>query len=142
MTQDQKKPTIDKEALLRRCVYLYSRNPTRALAKTIRKLKSEIRSPNRKPRQRRARKAKRYKQSYSAFIEFYESKEWKELRYKAILTHGRICQCCGATDKPIHVDHIKPRAKYPSLELNLENLQILCENCNIGKGGWDETDWR
>jgi 5-methylcytosine-specific restriction endonuclease McrA len=53
--------------------------------------------------------------------------------------------CCGASAKDgirIHVDHIKPRSKYPKIELDINNLQILCDDCNIGKGNWDETDWR
>ena len=28
------------------------------------------------------------------------------------------------------------------LELQLTNLQMLCADCNVGKGAWDETDWR
>ncbi len=43
---------------------------------------------------------------------------------------------------PLHVDHIKPRSKYPDLALDINNLQILCESCNLGKGAWDETDFR
>lgn len=72
---------------------------------------------------------------------FYESREWKVLRYKAIKLHGAVCQLCGATGQ-MHVDHIKPRSKYPELELRLDNLQVLCADCNIGKGAWDESDWR
>lgn len=80
-----------------------------------------------------------------ARIAFYESDAWKRLRYQALKIHGAICQCCGATRADgvkIHVDHIKPRSKYPHLELELNNLQILCEPCNIGKSAIDETDWR
>lgn len=40
------------------------------------------------------------------------------------------------------MDHIKPRSKYPHLELVFNNLQILCKNCNQGKSNIDETDWR
>jgi 5-methylcytosine-specific restriction endonuclease McrA len=42
----------------------------------------------------------------------------------------------------MHVDHIKPRSKYPALELAEDNLQVLCELCNIGKSNTNETDWR
>jgi 5-methylcytosine-specific restriction endonuclease McrA len=73
---------------------------------------------------------------------FYESREWRELRYTVIKRHGRKCQACGAIDKRIHVDHIKPRSKYPDLALEESNLQILCEDCNMGKSNKDETDWR
>lgn len=76
---------------------------------------------------------------------FYDSDAWKRLRYQALKIHGATCQCCGASRADgvqIHVDHIKPRSKYPELELTLSNLQILCEPCNIGKSASDETDWR
>jgi 5-methylcytosine-specific restriction endonuclease McrA len=77
---------------------------------------------------------------------FLRSYEWRKLRLQAIEKHGRRCQCCGATPDDgvtkIHVDHIKPRRKYPHLALKLENLQVLCELCNHGKGNWNETDWR
>ena len=76
---------------------------------------------------------------------FYESREWRELRYLALQKHGPTCQCCGASSRDgarIHVDHIVPRYKNPALSLVLSNLQILCEDCNIGKGAWDQTDWR
>ena len=76
---------------------------------------------------------------------FLFSFEWRRLRMRAIKLHGARCQCCGATPKEgavINVDHIKPRKKYPELALCLDNLQVLCNECNHGKGNWDETDWR
>ena len=76
---------------------------------------------------------------------FYESREWRNLRYKVLKKHGAKCQCCGRSAKDgiiIHVDHIKPRSKFPELELNEDNLQILCEDCNLGKSNRDDTDWR
>lgn len=77
--------------------------------------------------------------------DFYQSRAWKELRYRALIQCGARCQCCGAsasTGAVLHVDHIKPRSKYPHLQLSLSNLQVLCEHCNYGKGAWDSTDWR
>jgi hypothetical protein len=73
---------------------------------------------------------------------FYKTREWKELRYRTFVKYGRVCQCCGAKDTELHIDHIKPRSRYPQLELNEDNLQILCEPCNIGKSNLDATDWR
>ena len=76
---------------------------------------------------------------------FYESREWRELRYKALVINGASCQCCGATRADgvrLHVDHIKPRSKFPKLQLELSNLQVLCEDCNLGKSNKDITDWR
>lgn len=83
--------------------------------------------------------------------EFYASWEWQTLRKKALNQHGAICQCCGAVPGGktiagipvvIHVDHIKPLSRYWHLRLEPDNLQILCAECNKGKGAWDETDHR
>lgn len=76
---------------------------------------------------------------------FLQSFEWRALRMQALKLHGTKCQCCGATPSTgavMNVDHVKPRKFYPELALVLENLQILCGDCNHGKGNWDETDWR
>ena len=76
---------------------------------------------------------------------FLKTYEWRSLRMLALKNHGARCQCCGATAANgvmIHVDHVKPRKTHPHLALALDNLQILCEVCNHGKGNWDTTDWR
>ena len=68
---------------------------------------------------------------------FYMSREWRDVRYKALVKHGAVCHCCGASrsdGKKLHVDHIKPRSKFPEFALDPENLQVLCDACNIGKG--------
>lgn len=83
--------------------------------------------------------------------EFYKSWEWRTLRMEAIQKHGNSCQCCGAAPgqkdaagAPVRicVDHIKPISKHWNLRLDLSNLQILCDECNMGKGNWSETDFR
>lgn len=77
-----------------------------------------------------------------AFLSTYE---WRKVRMEALKKYGPRCQCCGATPATgavMNVDHIKPRKKWPSLALDVNNLQILCHDCNHGKGNWDETDWR
>lgn len=76
---------------------------------------------------------------------FYESWDWKRLRYRALQKFGRRCLACNATagdGAKIVVDHIKPIRRYWHLRLDPENLQPLCEDCNMGKGSWDETDFR
>ena len=98
-----------------------------------------------------------YEKRISSFIskeikdEFYKSWEWRTLRMEAIHKHGNACQCCGASPahkdaagKPVRicVDHIKPISKYWELRLDPSNLQILCDECNQGKGNWSETDFR
>lgn len=77
--------------------------------------------------------------------EFLQSKEWKRLRYKALKINGNKCQCCGASPKDgavLNVDHILPRRLFPSHALQLENLQVLCSDCNEGKGNWDMTSYK
>jgi len=78
------------------------------------------------------------------YSDFYTSTAWRQLRYLVLKnTEGRCC-CCGASAKDgvqLHVDHIKPRSRYPELELSLDNMQVLCEDCNMGKGAWDNTSW-
>lgn len=75
--------------------------------------------------------------------DFYQSPEWRDVRYKALKKHGAACQCCGAKPPPpLHVDHIKPRITHPYLALHIGNLQVLCADCNKGKGWKDDTDWR
>lgn len=76
---------------------------------------------------------------------FLQSKAWKRLRYKALKLHGNNCQCCGAspdTGAVLNVDHILPRRLFPNHALQLENLQVLCSDCNEGKGNWDMTNFK
>lgn len=77
--------------------------------------------------------------------EFYASWEWKRLRYDFIKDKQRRCECCGASPTDgirIVVDHIKPIRRFWHLRLDRMNLQMLCDDCNMGKGSRDETDWR
>lgn len=76
---------------------------------------------------------------------FYSSDAWRVVRYDALRRSHGICECCGAPPargRPLHVDHIKPRSRFPDLALELSNLQVLCSDCNLGKGNTDEIDWR
>lgn len=85
------------------------------------------------------------KNSYVMGDEFLQSYEWRKLRMVALTKYGARCQCCGASPANgavMNVDHIKPRRIYPELALDIENLQVLCGECNHGKGNWDMTDWR
>lgn len=77
--------------------------------------------------------------------DFYVSREWRQIRYIALRNANGCCQCCGAKAGKgivLHVDHIKPRSKYPELQLSIANLQVLCEDCNLGKSNLWEDDWR
>lgn len=74
---------------------------------------------------------------YKTSDPFLYSKEWRDLRKKAIEMYGTVCVKCGAqsTKKlPINIDHIKPRKYFPHLALEITNLQPLCQPCNKRKG--------
>lgn len=77
--------------------------------------------------------------------EFLSTFEWRRVRMDALETYGAKCMCCGATKSTgviMNVDHIKPRKTHPELALTISNLQILCSDCNHGKGNKYSTDWR
>lgn len=94
-------------------------------------------------------KAKGY--SRGSRDDFYASWGWRTLRMEVLKEHGRRCMCCGATPDmadtagyPVRicVDHIQPLAKRWDLRLDRSNLQVLCDECNQGKGAWDQSDYR
>jgi len=64
------------------------------------------------------------------------------VRYEVLKrAHGR-CELCGcpADLRMLHVDHIDPKSKGGSNDL--DNLQALCDLCNANKGNRDATDFR
>ena len=77
---------------------------------------------------------------------FYKSEEWKRARYLAFTTYGSRCHCCGASPDDgvtsLVVDHIRPLRHHWNLRTDVNNLQVLCNSCNWGKGARDQTDWR
>jgi diadenosine tetraphosphate (Ap4A) HIT family hydrolase len=64
------------------------------------------------------------------------------LYYRVLKEAAGRCALCGATknERPLHVDHIKPRSKGGKTEY--PNLQVLCSKCNLTKGNKDDTDLR
>lgn len=96
-------------------------------------------------RQRRAEKRQKIAAAQTQEGNFYKSWEWKKLRFEILKFYGRRCMCCGAAPedgKVIVVDHIKPVKKFWALRLDFNNCQVLCNDCNMGKSGDDETDFR
>jgi hypothetical protein len=76
--------------------------------------------------------------------DFYASKEWASVRYAALLKADGRCACCGASRNDgavMHVDHVKPRSKFPELALSLDNMQVLCNLCNTAKSNVDMSRW-
>jgi hypothetical protein len=130
------------------CTPCFRNEHDRRFKERVAKSRAEA-APAPKPKPKQA--ANKTPVSASKKVDFYSSWEWRTLRLEAIKKHGRACQCCGATPgmadaagNPVRicVDHIKPLSKYWALRLEPSNLQILCDECNMGKGNWDETDFR
>jgi len=106
------------------------------------------RQKNRAAAEKRHTVGKKPKKTVNKFVttdDFLTTYEWRKLRMEALKKYGPKCMCCGATPATgavMNVDHIKPRKLFPELALELTNLQILCHECNHGKGNWDQSDWR
>lgn len=121
-----------------------SKSQARKKAKSVRS-ESKKATKNRRHEEKRVLAFVASSKINPASPEFLLSFEWRAVRMQAIKKYGAICQCCGAspaTGAVMNVDHIKPRKTHPHLALVLDNLQVLCHECNHGKGNWDTTDWR
>jgi 5-methylcytosine-specific restriction endonuclease McrA len=121
--------------------------PKKKKSKAQKRAAAAIRRANRELASPKPLKAKVVKVSGVdvASVGFLETFEWRKVRMQALKKYGPKCMCCGATPSTgavMNVDHIKPRKLFPSLALDVNNLQILCHECNHGKGNWDSTDWR
>lgn len=64
---------------------------------------------------------------------FLKSDAWKIIRVEVFKKYGKRCVKCGSHSR-IEVDHIKPVYNFPTLRLDLNNLQPLCHECNSIKG--------
>ncbi len=74
------------------------------------------------------------KYNRAARDEFFASQEWKDLRWIILKRDGHRCRGCGAIDCRLHVDHIEPVSMNWDRRADPTNLQVLCEECNMGKG--------
>ncbi|MGE7091670.1 HNH endonuclease [Lysinibacillus sp. NPDC048646] len=66
-------------------------------------------------------------------MKFYKSREWMQLRQKALMRDNYECQLCkaaGRYHKAENVHHMKEVKTHPHLSLNLGNLQCLCIKCH------------
>jgi ferredoxin-like protein FixX len=89
-----------------------------------------------------AMKFSKHSAALNACIAYGDTKSWKFLREKTLEIQGDRCLCCGKKAAVMHIDHIKPKSRYPHLEFMVDNLQVLCPTCNKQKSYTDETDYR
>lgn len=80
------------------------------------------------------------------YIRFIGSNAWRTLRYEILKESDRTCCVCGRSRREhniaLQIDHIEPVSINWARRLDKDNLQILCDDCNIGKGNKDTIDWR
>jgi len=85
-----------------------------------------------------ARSAERSAEDQQRRPDLMQIPGWLKVRYDVLRRDNFTCQACGATrgnsGRTMHVDHIKPYSKFPELALKMENLRVLCQDCNLGKG--------
>jgi 5-methylcytosine-specific restriction endonuclease McrA len=55
-----------------------------------------------------------------------------EVREYLLEKWGRHCTYCGASDVPLQIEHIRPRARQGGNRIG--NLCLACEPCNLAKG--------
>jgi len=84
----------------------------------------------------RKRKKKNKPKPFSNF-----DKRWQWLRRQVFDAYGKKCMKCGNCDE-LHVDHIKPKSKFPKLAYRFSNMQVLCKRCNKLKGNRHCADYR
>ena len=73
------------------------------------------------------------KQFDKTLATFYQSVEWREARGYVFAHNPNECAYCGAVEK-LQIDHVRPLRHNWDLRLSIDNLQILCEECNYAKG--------
>ena len=60
------------------------------------------------------------------------SSSYKKQRLRVLARDNGTCLMCGAQEQVMHVDHIVPRSKGGTHDM--DNLQTLCVGCNLKKG--------
>ena len=82
--------------------------------------------------------------------EYFESKKSKSVWNRdyirrALLdsTNGKCCYCekkIGSGKTDMHIDHFKPKSKYPDSVVEWDNLMPSCPDCNRSKNDHDTVE--
>lgn len=59
------------------------------------------------------------------------------IREEAIENDCYYCEGCSRSDKPLDCSHILSVKQYKSLELERENIQLLCRSCHLDWESWN-----
>jgi 5-methylcytosine-specific restriction endonuclease McrA len=64
------------------------------------------------------------------------SRKYRTHKERVFNRDGRTCRYCGSDEEPLHIDHIIPRKRGGTHDL--DNLQVLCKACNLAKSSKEE----
>ena len=64
------------------------------------------------------------------------SRKYRVHKERVFMRDGRVCRYCGSDEEPLHIDHIIPRKRGGTHDL--DNLQVLCKACNLRKSSKEE----
>lgn len=72
----------------------------------------------------------------SEFIRWRDSKEGKLWKWKQYQIQGKCCAICKKSTplKGSHIDHIESLSFSPHLNVDTQNMQVTCPDCNAAKG--------
>ena len=68
-------------------------------------------------------------------IDKLNSRRYRAHKERVFLRDGRMCRYCG-NDENLQIDHVISRKNGGTHDL--ENLQVLCRDCNLRKSSKDE----
>ena len=94
------------------------------------------------PAKKYTKKKQPSKTSLKAVENIYQSTRWADIKRTVYYLYEFRCMKCGTKEKEMHVDHICPVSKYPAMKWSINNMQLLCRDCNMEKSNLNEIDYR
>jgi len=82
------------------------------------------------------------KHSVKSVENIYQSPRWADIKKVIYSLYDFKCMKFSNNQNEMHVDHICPVSKYPAMKWSINNLQLLCKNCNMEKSNVNENDYR
>lgn len=70
---------------------------------------------------------------------FVVGESWRSLRLRVLARDRFTCVYCGATDLPLHCDHVMPRSR-GGMDVE-SNLVAACAPCNSSKRAMTPEEW-
>jgi hypothetical protein len=83
-----------------------------------------------------------WKEKFSSPIRFHSRRitNWESLRLEVFQRDNYSCVYCGKSEDVMHCDHVHPKSKGGTDDL--DNLVTACAFCNTSKGTKSLEEWR